>query len=319
MGVVRILDDDLYTLDGDEVVLRETGGLTIEAANGHCPSIRGDVDVVGQDTTLTTTSSPSLTLNGLHLDGQIMLVDDLTLRVIHCTLVPRPGRPSITWEAERTVIGDAPGLELRVVVTRSIVGSLRLPAEAEELSIADSVVDAGLAAGRVAIASADAPSSPGSPPSPPYGPTTMLTGATILGSVCVREFRDAHDAIFMGQVAVQRQQVGSIAYSYVPPDSLTPVRFRCQPDLALAGVTDPTGRAIVQAQIRPRFNSTVYGQAAYAQLAGSCPAEITMGSQDGSEMGAFCFLNSVKMQAALQSALREYLDAGLVAGVFYAT
>src|SRR4029078_11064515 len=112
------------------------------------------------------------------------------------------------------------------------------------------------------------------------------------------------EVIFTAAVTAQRTQQGCVRFSYVPPGSVTPRRFRCQPDVAVspqlaAGVqTDPLLSLAAQQQIRqdvesrivPSFTTTLYGQPAYAQLLLSCPLEISTGAEDGSEMGAFCHL-----------------------------
>ena len=68
-------------------------------------------------------------------------------------------------------------------------------------------------------------------------------------------------AFSLGQVSVQRRQTGCVRFSFVPPGSLVPRRFRCQPadGVATAGVT-------------PRFTSLNYGQAGYAPARGDVSA-----------------------------------------------
>jgi hypothetical protein len=98
-----------------------------------------------------------------------------------------------------------------------------------------------------------------------------------------------------------------------------PSRFRCQPDLALQGITDPVLLAIERARITPVFTSMSYGQAPYAQLDQSCAAEIRGGADDGSEMGVFGFLKQPQREKNLQSGLDEYLRFGLEAGTYFVT
>jgi hypothetical protein len=120
-------------------------------------------------------------------------------------------------------------------------------------------------------------------------------------------------------VKVQQRQVGCVRFSYVPQDSRTPRRYRCQPDLALNDVADLSQQAIMQAQTQPLFTSQRYGDPGYAQLTASCPEAIRTGADDGAEMGAFHDLYQPQREANLRTRLDEYLRTGLEAGIFYAT
>ena len=46
------------------------------------------------------------------------------------------------------------------------------------------------------------------------------------------------EVIFSAPVTVQQRQDGYVRFSYLPPNSLTPQRYRCQPDLALTAARD---------------------------------------------------------------------------------
>jgi hypothetical protein len=105
----------------------------------------------------------------------------------------------------------------------------------------------------------------------------------------------------------------------VPGGSTTPRRFRCQPDLALTGVTSPAAIAATRARLVPAFTSTEYGDPGYGQLAIGCARELRTGAEDGSEMGAFSSLKQPQREANLRIALDEYLRSGLDAGIFYVT
>ena len=132
---------------------------------------------------------------------------------------------------------------------------------------------------------------------------------------------EASDSIFTGPVRAERRQQGCVRFCFVPrdPATRTPRRYRCQPDLALAGVLDPAEQAAIASRVVPTFTSTAYGRPAYAQLARTCPPEIRTGAEDRSEMGAFSFLKQPQREANLRTALDEYLRLGLEAGVFYVT
>jgi hypothetical protein len=78
-------------------------------------------------------------------------------------------------------------------------------------------------------------------------------------------------------------------------------------------------RIEVLARVRPSFTSAKYGNAAYAQLAESCPTEIFTGANDGAEMGVFNQLKQPLRETNLQAALDEYLRFGLEAGIIHVT
>ena len=99
--------------------------------------------------------------------------------------------------------------------------------------------------------------------------------------------------------------------------SKPPRRFRCQPDLALAGA--PGDEALVLARMRPRFTSVRYGDPAFAQLADDCARELRTGAADDSEMGAFGLLKQEQREEDLRAVLEEYLPAGLEVGPFFVT
>jgi hypothetical protein len=166
------------------------------------------------------------------------------------------------------------------------------------------------------------------------GPITTLERVTVLGPVHVKELTLASEVIFAERVRAVRRQAGCVRFSYVPPGSQTPRRFRCQPQLAIAtaleqaeeqagGPLCPAATATVSTAILgrlvPTFTSTQYGDPAYAQLGLTCPAEISTGAEDGSEMGAFSFLKQPQRTANLRSSLDEYLRFGLEAGIFFVT
>jgi hypothetical protein len=107
--------------------------------------------------------------------------------------------------------------------------------------------------------------------------------------------------------------------SYVPEDSQTPRRYRCQPGLALKELTNPAEQARIRARLRPSFTSTQYGQPAYTQLSLTCAEEVRTGAEDGSEMGVFSHLKQPQREANLRASLEEYLRLGLEAGFFFVT
>lgn len=323
-GVVKIADNGVYqlptTADGAVVALPAGGALAIQAENGRAPFVVGSFTVrtlvppAAGATPAAGIAPPALTLDGLLVDGRIALQQAVRLTLRHTTLVPRARRHSIAWAHDRHDTAAVVGLH--VTLDRCIVGMLRLPPEADGLVIANSIVDAVPPAG-----GARHPAISAGPHghAPPYGPATTLAGVTIFGPVTVVQFGDSRDVIFGGTVLAQRTQLGSLSFSYVPPDSVTPRRFRCQPDLALGETTDPAVRAEIERNVQPSFTATTYGQPGYAQLSRACSDAITRGGDDGSEMGVFGSLGAARRRESLTSVLDEYLSVGLQPGVFYVT
>jgi hypothetical protein len=268
-------------------------------------------------TTLSGPEGSRLRLGGLLISqgADLVLDGDLSLDLIHCTLVPgrsleadgtptQPDRDSIR-AASAT---DAP----QVTLTRCISGPLRLP-ESAYLTVRDSILDAPVpttAQPRLAIAADDTGTEP--------GPISVLERVTVFGETYVREL-SASESIFTDTVTVRHRQTGCTRFSYVPPGSRTSRRYRCQPDLALDGIDDDPTREVIRQRLIPRFASSTYGQPAYAQLAQTCAEEIRTGAEDGAEMGAFHLLMQPQREANLRVALDEYLRFGIEAGLFYVT
>jgi hypothetical protein len=96
-----------------------------------------------------------------------------------------------------------------------------------------------------------------------------------------------------------------VRFSYLPNDSESPRRYRCQPEDAAQA-----------ARIRPAFESMRYGEPALAQLGDACAPEIATGADDEGEMGAWHFVQAPLRLRNLRVALDEYLRFGMEAGVF---
>jgi hypothetical protein len=110
-----------------------------------------------------------------------------------------------------------------------------------------------------------------------------------------------------------------VRFCSLPTDSATSRRYRCQPDLALVGVTDPAWQAQIREYLTPVFTSELFGDPGYAQLKQEIPPEIGTGAEDGAEMGVFYFLKQPQREKNLRSSLDEYLRFGLEAGLLYVT
>jgi hypothetical protein len=326
--IVRVGDNRTYT---DALSIEPADGrfIAIEAADGSRPhlllpqplAITGDHDTA------------SVTLGGLLVEGRVEIAGSLgRLRLIHTTLVPRgsiaapdPALPppppapvvaSIT-AAQSRVDGSPANTELRIEAAFSIMGRLRIPDHAELIALLDCVVDGS---GGTAIAGPAANS---------VGPACHVERSTIRGQIRLRQVDLASDSIFDGLVAVERQQTGCIRFSYVPPNSITPRRYRCQPDLATnlalktAGPLPPPAAAALRAEIalrvQPEYTTELFGQPAWLQLARSAPVELATGSEDGADMGVWCHLKQPQRAKNLKLRLEEYLPFGLEPGLIRVT
>jgi hypothetical protein len=260
--------------------------------------------------------------------------EDLCHLVIrHCTLVPG-------WKLDvecDPLRRNEPSLELndtgaRVTVEKSILGSIYVSAdtvrtEPLRISIADSIVDAtGFDCEQPSCVALAAPGHRLRSWRMAHAILT-ITRTTVFGRIYAHALELAENSIFMGPLRVARRQIGCVRFSYLAPDSRTPARFRCQPDLVEAAVNGSglTGADLAQElegerlRVRPQFNSTRYSRATYAQLAAACAEEITRGADDESEMGVFHDLYQPQRAANLQRRLDEYTPAGMDAGIIFAS
>jgi hypothetical protein len=274
-------------------------------------------DLVVRGTAAAASPNPGACfLNGLHVEGNITVpAGNLgLLHIAHSTVVPENGGIS--------VVGGNDRLRLRLV--RSISGPvmIRETVPIRAVEIIESIVDAASA----------------SPASALQAPTTeaQIDRSTLTGTVDVQSI-NASESIFTDRIMALRRQTGCLRFCYVPPDSIVPRRYRCQPDLkvaeaideartkaaekrvTLSGGEEQTIRNHVRAVLKPLFESRDYGDPEYAQLERRCPVEIRTGGENGGEMGAFSFLEQPQREANLRGALTEYLRFGLEAGVFFVT
>jgi hypothetical protein len=328
-GVIQIEDNGVYG-GALAIALPENGRLVIEAANG----VRPDVRPLGRWRICAPggATDAQVTLNGLLIQGGLQLCGDVKLTLTHCTLVPgrqldeegRPRFPNLDSLVAEAIAGEcATFTDLAVTVDQSITGPLRLPIECEALVIRDSIVRAPNAAGGIQAAIAAAGDATAA------GPPATIERSSLWGAVHVKELV-ASETIFNDPVQIERLQGGCVRFSYLPPGSVTPRRFRCQPDLALdkearrlgcKSASDLTAaqRAPVLARLRPTYTSVHYGDPGYAQLRPCCAGEIRTGAEDGSEMGAFSSLQQPQRETNLCIRLEEYLPFGLERGLVYVT
>jgi hypothetical protein len=149
-----------------------------------------------------------------------------------------------------------------------------------------------------------------------------ISRSTLFGRVEARSI-EAENSLFMGRaLALQRQQ-GCVRFCYAPPGSRLARRFRCQPELAIQAAAppgqtlSPAIEAEIAAGLRPIFTSKRWSEAAYGQLALTCPEAIRSGGEDGAEMGAGFAAGEPYRRQNLASVLEEYLPFGLIAAPIY--
>jgi hypothetical protein len=355
-AIIEITDSASYDLP-PTLLLANNSWLVIEAGNGERPHLRTPAAGWPVDVTIPAGDrdrGASLTLSGLLIEGSIELVGELRqFRLWHTTVVPgrslgADGAPATTRPS--IVVDPAGGQELlQIEVAFSILGPLRVPNRAAGVWLLDSILDGldALADGTPAPGGGAALTGPGGaltdpgPPNPAVpGPPLHLERSTVLGAIQVASL-DASEGIFTGHVQVQRTQEGCVRFSYVTVDSVTPRRYRCQPDLtaqaaaaaevaaafdanpaltaAQAAAIAAAARAQVAAALVPTFTSPRYGHPAYGQLHRSTPVEITRGGADGSEMGALAHVKQSQRQDNLRLRLAEYLPFGLDPALVYVT
>lgn len=162
--------------------------------------------------------------------------------------------------------------------------------------------------------------------------------STVFGQIQVHAIELGENCIFDGRITVARRQQGCLRFCYVTPESRTPRRYRCQPDLVKTLIEKslrqeasdksepaPNNSTIMAAQfqesvrVRPGFNSVRYGNPTYCQLAECCADEIKRGADDESEMGVFHHLYQPQRMANLSVRLNEYLPAHMDVGIIVAS
>lgn len=338
-AIITILDNRTYALPG-EIQLSNEGWLVIEAANGVRPLLQTKpagmkVKVQAPAVPSDPTRRGALTLSGVVVEGFVHVTGDLSrLRLLHSTLVPgrglkEDGKPKGT-DSSLIVEGKSGGVainaKLRVELAFSITGPLRLPEHTDGLWLLDSIID-GI--GGTAIAATGTTDQP--------GPPTTMERVTIFGRSYVKKLPLASEVIFTEPVVAAQRQEGCVRFGFVPRNSETPRRYRCQPDLEIATQIEEAEkksqannttltqaqrdaiRAEIQGWLVPSFTAIHYGLPEYAQLRLGCPIQIRTGAEDGSEMGAFSHLKQPQRETNLRIRLEEYLPFGLDAGFIYVT
>lgn len=337
---VQITDNGRY---------EETPGLTLapgerfelRAGNGRRPTLvlGGDFEIAGGD------ELAEVSLNGLLvLGGTLRVTGTLRrLRLRHCTWVP-----GLTLDGEGLPQQPAaPGLVVEsggvtVELSHCVIGGIRMH-DLSTLVARDSVIDATDPAG-VACAGLDPVGPDGVPVA---GGTVRLEECTVIGKVRARRFDLVSQTILHSRLAegdpwpapvwVERKQTGCVRFSFVPPGSRTPRRYRCQPDLEMAQRIERAARAAeaqgwtlsaaekeairaeVTAWMWPAFTSLRPGDAGYVQLRSRTPRAIREGAEDEAAMGVTHDLFEPQRLTNLRIRLEEYMRFSLEAGVLLAS
>ncbi len=283
--------------------------LTIQAADGCRPSLKTPSFTI---TSNTSQSAQALfTMNGLLIAGQLIFNGNLAAQISHTTLVPNASLPSVSISNNTS----ATSTSLSVEIDNSIVGAICLPKSIESFSISDSIIDSA-GKGLSALFGSD------SVGPPTAGPCSQFQRVTVFGAVYAHKLILASDSIFRDPIIVDDIQIGCVRYCSLPTDtSVTPPRYRCQPDFGLqqwkaaklvsGQIPTPIQIFTFEQTLIPQFTSTTYGQPAYAQLSPYTSTDISAGAENGSEMGAFQSLGQPQNSANINQILQEYLPAGL--------
>jgi len=345
-AVIEIVDGGVYT-EPLNVALDNGESLQIRGANRARPIIRLLDYMADRPDAFSVTGKRGsrFTLDGLLIAGRAVQIYgperstddegpadegdlcDVTIR--HCTLVPgwslhcdcepcRPNEPSLEMANSRASIK----------VEHSILGSVQVVAaeiiqDPIVIQISDSILDA---------TRDDLEALSGSEREIGYARLTIAR-STVIGKVLTHEVALAENCIFSAVVTVARRQSGCVRFCYVPPDSRTPRRYECQPDLVVKAITNKfieakgtisvaerdTDIESAKLRVEPEFNSIRYGTPTYCQLAEACAEEIKRGADDESEMGAFHDLYQPQRAANLRARLDAYTPAGMDPGIIYAT
>jgi len=281
-----------------------------------------------------------ITLDGLLIAGRgIKVMGELAeVKIRHSTLVPG-------WmqdDDHQIQKAAVPSLRLinttaRLIVESSILGSIlvnqdEVRTDPLSVCIKDSILDAMDPENKALDAS-------GCPVA--FARLTLLR-STIYGETQIHAIDLAENSIFLGKVTVCRRQKGCVRFCYIAPQSRTPRRYRCLPDLvekaseeklriaaresgtALSMLSDDELKEEIEAakqrerdRVIPQFNSIRYGTPDYCQLADACAEEIKRGADDQSEMGAFHDLFQAQREANLRARIEEYTPSGTDAGIIF--
>jgi hypothetical protein len=317
VGLITILDSGAYDLPPMTTIKIPQGATLVVAAatwptrtstssysaSGVWPWLRGGtIEVRGAGGT------SAFVLHGVALAGAIQITAAPgpapagglgSCTFSHCTLraqLPGPPPPA----AVQAMPGSP---SLTITADRSIIDTVIMDVTCEGFSAEDCLFGANAAQQSVLAQGADA----------------TIKACTFKGVVQLRTI-EAENSIFMGPVNVLRRQEGCVRYSFVGLDEHVPRRYRCQPDLAVVGLTDDDEIAAAVESVTPTFRAVWYLRADsagtnyvdpdYLRLSDRCADEIRNGADDGGEMGGFHMLGTPQLVRNLEQAAEDFLRAG---------
>ncbi|XHR98455.1 hypothetical protein ACFB49_00450 [Sphingomonas sp. DBB INV C78] len=343
-GIVEISGNGRHE---EAIAIAAGPGAAIElrAANNANPHIvlPADLAITGA-ASADGTRQARVTIDGLLISGAGISVPDngtnaLDLLLIrHCTIVPGRSLDAAGQPQQPGALSIAIPLAGTELEMRSCISGPLGIARDTSVSIADSIIDAAAldpAESPEGVAYAD-------PAGDPFGGPLSLRAVTVFGKIAAERFDLVSDCILDARLAegddwvapvhAERRQVGCIRFSFVPRGSITPRRFRCQPQLAIdeaitvrekqiGGPVSAAERQLIGERTARRivsgFTARRYGRPAYAQLRRSTPVAIRTGASDEGEMGGFHLLFAPQREANLRIRIEEYLRFALEAGVFF--
>jgi hypothetical protein len=302
-GTVEVIDSRRY-VETPSISVNAGKTVVLRAANSVRPLLVASADIV-----LNLGTDSTLILDGWVISGGTLTMaafaDTQPRRLVlrDCTLVPGP--------RSTPAHDDDPGLMVnhafaKVELERCISAPLHVVADAD-VSLTQCIIDA-TAPDRIAYRGPGVNDLAA-------GSALTMESCTVIGKVHTLRLTLASDSLFVAQLAsagetwlaplwAERRQIGCVRFSYVPPGSRTPRRYRCQPE---EGDT----------QTRPQFTSARYGDSGYCQLRQSTSDKIRRGAHDESEMGVLHGLYQPQRETNLRVRMEEYLRFGLEAGLIY--
>jgi hypothetical protein len=270
--------------------------------------LHGNFEVQGQATPAGVNTPPAgqLWISGLWICGSLKILGAAsTVQLMDCTLVPgialrrcgpptMPGQPSIV----------ATGTEVNLSLIRCITGPIGAFVGGMT-RICSCILDSG-SRSRVAYAAPDFASE---------GATLHIEDSTVIGKVRVELMELASNTIFLARLGrndkwsaalwCSRKQAGCIRFCFLPTTAIVPQQFQCLPP-------DPTQEGL----FLPQFVTLEFGHPSYGMLSGDCPMAVWTGADDGSQMGAYHFLQETEAVRNVQLRAPEFLPFGMEAGIF---
>ncbi len=269
------------------------------------PHLSGNLVVAGL-APAGSSSGGELIINGLLIEGTVTVKEGnlSSLILSHSTCVPQ----------KKSLMVDKGNEQLQILLKRSICGNIQINSAIAGLNAQECIIDGK---GGAAMDGKACP--------------VNFMCSTLLGTVTAKQIH-AGNCIFTDLLTIERKQEGCIRFSYVPADSKTPGRYRCQPDKEVKSMIlhkVPKGKITlliknkikqqVSEWLMPSFSSEEYGSHGYAQLSRLAPEQIKTGADNEAEMGVFNHLKHPQRETNLRIALDEYLPLGMESGVLFIT